>query len=98
MYINLGSTIQWKADFPIGSSFSGSTVKRPGKNKYWAIIFTYIDSAWSIYSRVVPDIQPAGYPAFFGSQYPAGYLVSYAEYLADRISGLPDTGYSVAVH
>ena len=34
--------------------------------------------------RVAPDIRPAGYPAFYGIRYPAGYRVSFAGY---RISG-----------
>ena len=57
---------------------------------------------FSIFSRVVPDIRlagyPAGYPAFFDIRYPAGYPVSIAGYPAGypagRITGYP-AGYPV---
>ena len=39
--------------------------------------------------RVVPDIQLAGYPAFFDIRYPAGYLVSFAGYPAGWITEYP---------
>ena len=41
------------------------------------VLFAY----WK-YSRVVPDIRLAGYPAFFYIRYPAGYPVSVAGYPA----------------
>ena len=50
----------------------------------------------SIYIRVAPDIRPAGYWAFFGIRYPAGYPASLAGYPAGWIPDIRPAGYRIS--
>jgi len=44
---------------------------------------------YDILCRVAPDIRLAGYPAFFGIRYPAGYPAKETGYPVGRIAGYP---------